>query len=1184
MAAQQYFDAEYLGRRRFPDNKSARVNIFNRSSVVLASLLDLIASNYPQDENTNLSILFRALSRESGRMRMDIDLINNDKVYTDTRIEYLQQILGERLFLNERIAPANYSDESFREYLIAIKDAYLVGSKKSNIEQIASRFTGLEVRLRELYLEARKPFSAYGVHDTHKMIVEVFVDEIFRSGKNLNQILGDLDFFVNLIRPAHVLYDTNLIWRETINVNKVYDLIYGDTGGGCVPVYDFSLFTDPVVLAFQVLVQTGSDGATGRIDSIHHDDRIFFLADGTRVITEPGVEGTKIFSPNGRRIRFEDLRVGNWVKLTSIPVPGRFKWWWIPPQLDINDYSQFYRYNYRRPIVQEFVKKIMDTQGRFPQQIKTTPTTVCDRWVQDLMWPQYEDLRKNCDAGSDSSASHTITLAEKMWAPRFSFPWVSYDPDNPALFGSNYSYAIPNTPLTDGSGGPATPSDLTVTFDGTALVSAVDTVDASTGATLVTDSTSYWDASVGRSPVIAETLTLDYEYLKDGTDAAAATEFVFGISHWQMPSAPIVNGDSSGTLADTTDVRVSVDGTYIQNAVTSIRPILGHVTINDQTGFWNDSTLGRIPQIGDEISFDYIHGSGRLYTILMDDVERTLDTYTGQEGFVLDVSDSSANWETDAVQKDDPAQIGYRYRAYYLQHSSVLNSPDTLRLNNYQKPAQRASLANQQDSLNHFNLFWSPEFLDDTSLIIKLDDQYLENGLDPVLKLYAGTPPYQKTFSYHPGLVYNRKLKDIRQHRHPLIYSDLLLKEFDEDGDNVNLSSICDNDGMSFKTRIGEEIPPLEECDPWILTDSVDVDLVEVSIPADLESVPNLRVKSKRLRDNFILREMGDSGVATVSYETNTPLNTQQNVFYMPETVEYETVEYGWVDYPALPLMKDRYTFADSSDVSVKIDGTSVPGIVAAVDPMAGKVTLNDPPTLPTIDNFTLTAQNVAAGEVFLSAFPADSTAVTMSVNGNPKVNGVDFYVLDQTLYWLGGPLDGVLVAGDQLQVTYNANRLINTDVSFTYKIPSSQDVEVINLDNSRILDDEYVFAGLCPDPVPIESGMSFEEYYGFLSDYSEGIRVRYFNKDTYQIEDHMFSGPVFELYDPHDDELSSPDSFPNALVRVKNPIHSGNPYKFKTDYGFIEDPVVRMKKKVFKELLPDRTFRTLEITEMAAL
>lgn len=1186
MANRSFFSPENLGRRRFPGNKSARIDLYNSSSLVLASLLDLIPSNYPQDENTNLSKLFRVIGRESGRLRKDIDLVNNDKVYTETRARYLQQILGERLFLNERIAPANYNDESFRDYLIAIKDAYLKGSLKDNIEQIASRFTGLDVNLREFYLEARKPFSSYGVQDTHKMIVEIFVEDIFKSGKNLTQVINDLDFFINLIRPAHVLYDTNLIWQETIVVNKIRDLIFGDTGGGCVPVYDFDLFTEPVILSFQVLVQDSPDGATGRIDSIHSDDLIFFLANGTRVITEPGVQGTKIFSPNGRRIRFDDLRAGNWVKLTSIAVPGRFQWWWLPPEINPNDYSQFYRQNYRRPIVQENVKKIMDAHGRFPLQVKTTPTTVCDRWVQDVLQPLYEDMRKDCAGGSDSSATHSFTLMERMGSPRFSYPWVSYDPNNPGFFGSNYNFVTSFVPLTDGSSAPASPSDVITDFDGTSL-SATSEVDASTGSVLLIDSTEFWDSSAGGNPVIGEELTLDYSYLDDGTNIDATTAYVFGISHWQMPNSPIVKADGSGTLAGPDDIILSVDGTQIANAVTDVRPILGHVFVNDKVDFWVSSALGRIPQIGDTFDFEYVHGACHLYTILTDDVERTLDTFENNCGFVLDVgADWTAgdNWETSMVPKEDPRKIGYRYRAYHLHHTSVLNSPDTLKLNNYQKPAKRASIANQQDSLNHFNIFFSPEFLDDTSTRIVLDDAYLENGLDPVLKLHEGTPPFQKTFGYHPHLVYHRKLKNIREHRHPLMYSDLLLKEFVEEGSDVPLSSICDNDSLSFSIRMTEDLPPIEECDPWLLLDTVDTDIVEYSIPGDMESQPNLRVPSKKLRDNFILREIADVGVATVSYATRTPVDTTQNVFYMPAEIDYETEEYGWIKFPSLPLMKNATILADTADVSVKIDGTAVPGIVSAVDPLTGKVTFSSPPPVVTQDTFTLTASEIAAGEVMLSRFPDDATSVSMNVNGSPKVNGVDFYVLDQTLYWLGGPLDGVLVAGDELEITYDANILVNSRVEFSYRILSTQDIVVVNDYNSRVLDDDYVMPGACPDPTPSELGAYFEEYYGFLSDYSEGIRIQYFNKDTYQIENHVFSGPVFEMYTPGEDEFTSPDSFPGALVRIKNPIHSGNPYKFKTDYMFLEDPVVRVRKKVFKELLPDRTFRTIQVMEMTSL
>jgi hypothetical protein len=100
------------------------------------------------------------------------------------------------------------------------------------------------------------------------------------------------------------------------------------------------------------------------------------------------------------------------------------------------------------------------------------------------------------------------------------------------------------------------------------------------------------------------------------------------------------------------------------------------------------------------------------------------------------------------------------------------------------------------------------------------------------------------------------------------------------------------------------------------------------------------------------------------------------------------------------------------------------------------------------------------------------------------------------------------------------------------------------------------------------------------LDDVSSGIKILYFNKDTFQIEEHVFSGPVFETYSAAEDEISSPDSFPNALVRIKNPIHAGSPLTEVPDYDFINDPTIRIRKKTIRELLPDRTYRTLEVKE----
>ena len=137
--SQLSFDPEKLGRKRLPDNKNFRAVLNGRSAITLSALSDLLPSNYPKSESTEIEKLFRVLGREATRQQISMDYINNDKVFTTTRIEYLQRILGERLFLNERIAPAAYNDVAFRNYLIAIKDAYLKGSTVPNIEILSTK-------------------------------------------------------------------------------------------------------------------------------------------------------------------------------------------------------------------------------------------------------------------------------------------------------------------------------------------------------------------------------------------------------------------------------------------------------------------------------------------------------------------------------------------------------------------------------------------------------------------------------------------------------------------------------------------------------------------------------------------------------------------------------------------------------------------------------------------------------------------------------------------------------------------------------------------------------------------------------------------------------------------------------------------------------------------------------------
>lgn len=1176
-------DPEKIGRRRFPDNKSFRKILSNASADILGQMQPLLASNYPKEFSTNLNIFNKVVARELARINLSMGYINQDKDYTLTRVKYLQQILGERLLLGSRIAPIGYNDETYREYLLAIKSADLKGSKKNIIETLASEFTGQDVSIKELYLDARRPYSSLTTSSANKMVVQVLIEQLLPS-QNLNTLKDNLDFFINLTRPAHVLYDTQFIWTEQIDVNKIHDIYFGDTGGGCIPYYDYSLFEDYAYLAMQVFVQNARDDTTtGIIDSLHYADYIFYLNDSRKVITEPGINGTKFYDANGHEITLNDLQIGDIVRINYQIIPGDFQFWWYPSQILTTPYSQFYRDIYRLPLFQETVKKRMDAQGRFPVQIKTTPTTICDRWVQDVLYPQYEDLRKNCNAGHADATYYTDMFTPRRGYPKLAWPFYEEDVVDSVLLGNDYVQIMDHTPITDSS------SNIAVKIDGTSLSNAVKSVDSSAGRIYLQDSTTYWEPTFGRMPLCGDEFTFNYHYL-DGTAVTdATTKTVFGVSYWQLPKVPVVL-NNSGKLADKTDVSLYVDGTQINNAILNFDPILGHITLSPYSDFWVSSDLMRIPIAetaidgtaypGDIFKFVYKYGENFNYPLIFDDPSRLMDTVANNQspyGFYMDCGPDY----NEALPDETPEQIGYRWRAYLLHHSCVLNSPDTLNLNTFQKPANRASIANKQETLNNFNTVFSGEFLTDTSSLIVLDDAYLSNGLEPILKLNVGTPTFQQTFANQPKLIYQKKLQDIRRNHRLLLYSDLLVKEFVSGNSSVPLSSICDSNRLGFKIRISEEIPQIKECSPWILFDTVDVDNTSVSIPGHTRGVPNLRVSSKKLRENFILREVEDTGTALFTYSFMLPIAPGDTTFNMPATYKF-FIDDEWVDFPTLPIVDLNGDPATTADITCTIDGEAQ--TVLTLNPTTGVVTIADYHRENCGEIITLTQENIDGCECLLAGYITDPSNIAFTVvHGPSQFLYKDFKVIGgRQVTWYYSSLNGILEVGDKIQVTYSYNP-VNVEISFTYHVIDNAVIPMIDREdpNSRIMDDGYVFGGLCYDGEGLEVALGLQEFYTFLDDNSDGIKISFFNKDTLTVEEHIFSGPVLETYSAADDEIGVPDNFPNALVRIQNPLDLNNPLNYSADYGFLNDALVRFRKKTYRELLPDQSFRKLELVEM---
>jgi hypothetical protein len=278
---------------------------------------------------------------------------------------------------------------------------------------------------------------------------------------------------------------------------------------------------------------------------------------------------------------------------------------------------------------------------------------------------------------------------------------------------------------------------------------------------------------------------------------------------------------------------------------------------------------------------------------------------------------------------------------------------------------------------------------------------------------------------------------------------------------------------------------------------------------------------------------------------------------------------------------------ATTADITCKING--VDASVIALNPVTGVVTVEPLESqITSVQYVTLTAHDIAVGEISVPGFVSDAGQTMVSVvQGVSQYLDQDFSIDIDKIRWKWGTLDGILSAGDVLRISYEVYPymvlpevpFLGIKFEFTYKISSHAVVTVVDRYYSRIMDDEYVFPGGCYDREAVNLAWAMDEHYVHLSDFSDSIRLKFFNIDILQVEDHIFSGPVFEMYDASLDQIGVPNNIPNAVVRIANPL-SATVFNI-ADYDYLTDALVRFRKKTYKELLPSRTFRTIELTEV---
>lgn len=219
----------------------------------------------------------------------------------------------------------------------------------------------------------------------------------------------------------------------------------------------------------------------------------------------------------------------------------------------------------------------------------------------------------------------------------------------------------------------------------------------------------------------------------------------------------ILSVDSSADTLFVSNILPELGATYdysivrfieVQDSVVAVRPLFGHIKLNF------------IPPLNVYIKFNYYYTVyDRKYLMLPDTID---DTDPNQAylfyGYTPDVlygsryrytvleDQNPADWRSPYWDFDNLLKIGYRYRAFDLAHSSVLDS-DQMKTDSYDAYKGRASFKSRNGILDQYSLIFSPEYLTDTDKSVELNDKYLYKDITPTTILNKGVPLFVKTFT-----------------------------------------------------------------------------------------------------------------------------------------------------------------------------------------------------------------------------------------------------------------------------------------------------------------------------------------------------------------------------------------------------------------------------------------------------
>lgn len=345
-------------------------------------LLGMLDSNYKSDvPSTKYAMHLKAIAFESARYLCSSGGYNSDQIFVSTKGEFLYQNIGSFLFPGEQIPQTNDTDVIVRSFYLSIIESYFGGATKTNIEKSLYKFTGTSVILSENFELAKVNESLDSV--VSQFVFNVNVDTSDPSIKDVNRLKADIKFLLDLIKPAHTVYQTNFIYKEEFFSESsvledftldFYDYKYEDLRKKDTNLYSFLINneiaqredkTNNVFQASPRVVKTRDQSFLKDSDpSVFHTRHGPIGKQGGQLATE--VTDISVFV-NGVQVDVLEI----------YPLSGSFKLSFIPAQTDLVTVTYYYLMKYMGELITNNFDSLLNNlgnAGEFPYKTVLFPS------------------------------------------------------------------------------------------------------------------------------------------------------------------------------------------------------------------------------------------------------------------------------------------------------------------------------------------------------------------------------------------------------------------------------------------------------------------------------------------------------------------------------------------------------------------------------------------------------------------------------------------------------------------------------------------------------------------------------------------------------------------------------------------------------------------------------------------